>query len=353
VTFQKTGLNSIFGCIKHSLCSHHMAYDLWPEIENPWPSFGLGRMYLSDRGRDFQSLKYLLAIRELGSDYELSERYTPWVKASIERFFLTLEQTFFECLPGRTFANLQLRGDYNAEQDAVIRFSTLVYLLHKWAADYHNVTPHSRHLARPLDLWMEGIGIAPPPYPKSPDVLDIILGEGHQGTLSHEGIRYQWMNYASDQLNDLMRDLGKGISLNYVVTPENLGAVHVLDPRTKSYFLVPNTRPDYAEGLSAFQHKYIRKEAAIWLKGKVSVDGLIETRARIAEVTQEELFARKSAKKAELARIAGINSNAVLEGRPRSIQTPFQGQQLDPSEAQNTISNSISWTNVPTYQWGL
>lgn len=131
-------------------------------MEHPWPAFGRARLYVSDRGRDFPGPHYRAAITSLGSWYEYSEAHTPWLKGSIERFFGTLEQTFFESLPGRTFPNLAERGDYDPASDAVVRLSTLAYLLHKWAADYHNVLPHSRKLATPLDLWNEGVALAPP-----------------------------------------------------------------------------------------------------------------------------------------------------------------------------------------------
>lgn len=353
LTFRPPGLHSIFGCIKHSLCSHHLAYELWPDIQNPWPSFGLGATYVSDRGADFLSPKYRHAIISLGAEYEYCERRTPWLKGSIERYFLTVEQNLFELLPGRTFSNLRLRGDYDPAEDSVIRFSTLVYLLHRWAADYHNIQENSRKLARPLDLWMEGIGLVPPPYPKSPDHLNIILGEHYEGRLSHEGIRHKGMTYADDFLNDLMRDIGKGVKLDFVVTHENMGSIHVLDPRTKSYVRVSNTRPEYAEGLSSFQHNYLRKEAKVRLDNQAAIDSLIETRARIAEVTQQELYARKSTAKSQLARVAGINSNSVLEGNPRSIQDPFYGQDVS---AKNVVESELilpKFTDVAAYKWGI
>lgn len=353
ISFQATGLQSVLGCIKHSLSSHHLAYALWPDIENPWPSFGLGATYLSDRGSDFTTRRYQLIIRELGADYEYCQKRTPWLKGSIERFFLTVEQTFFETIPGKTFANLQLRGDYKSEKDAVIRFSTLVYLLHKWAADFHNIFPNVRSQARPLDLWMDGIGVAPPPYPKSPDALNVILGIRHTGTLSHEGIRHAWMTYADDQLNDLMRDLGKGVKVDFVVNPDNLGAIHVVDPRSKAYFRVANTRPDYAEGLSSFQHSYLRKEARIRLKKETAVDTLIETLARITEVAAQELDARQTSTRIQMARVAGINSNAVLEGGARSILNPFHGQNLGAETVSQPEAISPDFTSVPTFKWGI
>jgi putative transposase len=351
ISFQKTGLESIFGCIKHSLVSHHLAYELWPDIVNPWPAFGRGDRYLSDRGPDFISPRYRTAIIELGALYEYCRVRTPWLKGSVERYFLTMEQSIFEAMPGRTFSCLKDRGDYKPEKDIVVRFTTFVYLMHKWAADYHNVFVNKRKQARPLDLWLDGIGEAPPPYPRNIDSLNITLGEHYTGTLSQEGIRFAWLNYADDNLKELMGHVGKGATVNYVVSREDLGYVHVKDPRTDRFFKVPCTRPEYASGLSLFQHQYLRKEAGIRLGHSNAVDTLLETRARTREVIQEELAAKDNKNKAKLARIAGINSNSVLEGNKPSILSPFKEQ---PSANPINFSNeeAPAFTNVPKYTWG-
>lgn len=347
VSFQKTGLNSIFGAVKHSLSSHHLAYELWPDIENPWPAFGQGVYYVSDRGGDFISPRYRNGIKSLGSFYEYSERRTPWVKGSIERFFLTLEQTFFESMPGRTFASLEKRGDYDSVNQAVVRFSTLIYLLHKWAADFHNIFVNVRNQAAPLELWQSGIEIAPPPYPCSIDELNIVLGEHHTGTLSQEGIRFSWQTYADDQLEALMKDIGRGKTLNYVVCDEDLGQIYVEHPGTHKYLCIPSTRPEYSKGLSRFQHKFIRAEATVRLEKSTAVDTLIETRNRIQNVLAEELETKKNAGKVQLARLAGINSNNTLTGETRTILTPFgENGNLAPPP------NTPSFTNVPSYAWG-
>lgn len=347
VSFQKTGLSSIFGAIKHSLSSHHFAYELWPDIENPWPAFGRAVYYASDRGADFICQNYRNAIKALGSFWEHCERRTPWLKGSIERFFLTLEQTFFESMPGRTFASLEKRGEYDSVNQAVVRFSTLIYLLHKWAADFHNIQTNVRNQAAPLELWQSGIEIAPPPYPCSIDELNIVLGEHHTGALSQEGIRFSWQTYADDQLEALMKDIGRGKTLNYVVCDEDLGQIYVEHPGTHKYLCVPSTRPEYSKGLSLFQHKFIRAEATARLEKSTAVDTLIETRNRIQGVLAEELETKKTAGKVQLARLAGINSNNTLTGETRTILTPFgENGNLTPPP------NTPSFTNVPSYAWG-
>jgi putative transposase len=350
ISFQATGLDCIFGAIKHSLTSHHLAYDLWPDIENPWPSFGRGHYYVSDRGGDFRSPRYRAAIVSMGALYEYCERRTPWLKGSIERFFLTLEQTFFESVPGRTFANLEKRGDYNPIKDAVVRFSTLIYLLHKWAADFHNILPNRRKQARPLDLWNDGIGLAPPPYPSSTDELNIILGQRHSGTLCQEGLRFEWLTYAGETLSDLMDVVGKGTEVDFVVSGEDLGHIYVLHPRTGEYLWTPCTRPEYASGLTQFQHKYLRKEANVRLTKDTAVDMLLDTQARIQETLQGELAAKNTATKARLARVAGINSNAVLAGEQRSVVNPFANT---PQSVKTAIPTPMpTFTNVRRLAWG-
>lgn len=353
ISFHAGGLQAIFGAIKHSLRSHQYAFDKWPELENSWTAFGLGTIYCSDRGADFMSQQYWRALLDLGASYELCERRTPWLKGSIERFFLTLERTFFETLPGKTFNSLAKRQDYDPKQHAVIRFSTLVFLMHKWAVDYHNVTPHSRKMATPLELWNEGIGFAPPPLPASTQSLDIILGERHQGMVRNEGIQYLGLHYADPGLQELVDELGRGFTADFVVNPDNLGYIQLKHPRTGQYQRVNCTRPDYSHGLTLFQHKYLRHEAKIYSKSNHSIEQLLDVRAVMEDKIKEDIALKDSAHKKQLGRIAAINSNAVLEKQTRSTTAVFANVQRskvlvvdgDPTEI------PTPFTNIPHYQW--
>jgi putative transposase len=349
VSFQPTGLNSIFGALKHSLNTHQFAYDMWPDLENPWP-FGRAACYASDRGADFRSSRYRSAILDLGASFELEPARTPWAKGSVERYFETLEQSLFETMPGKTFARFDLRGDYKPEKDAVVRFSTLIYLLHKWAVDHHNVLPAKRTDARPIDLWMDAIGDVPPPYPCCVDELNVILGRSEQGTLSHEGIRFKWLTYADNQLEELLRRVGPGTRLDFTVMEEDLGYIYVKDPvNAREPLRIPCTRLDYASGLSLFQHQFLRKEAGVRLHVSDAADVLAETRNRMREVINDELASKNTASKARHARYAGINSNSTLNGESRTVggENPFTakktGEPKRPGEA---------FTNVPIFSWG-
>jgi putative transposase len=349
LSFSPPSLQSIFGALRHSLEGHHLATSLWPDIENPWTSSGVGATYVSDRGTDFSALVYRMALRSLGAEYQYCERHTPWHKSSIERFFGTIETTLFESIPGKTFRSLAAREDYDPAQTAVVRFSVLVYLIHKWAADFHNASPNRRTGDRPIDLWNEGIITAPPSLPASLDQLDVVLGNVHTRRLSHEGLRCENMTYANTYLRDLMRDVGPGTNITFSLPPNDLGYIYVFDPRHKVNVPVENTRPEYASGLSLFQHRWLKKLCRDKYKQQ-NIDGLIEAKADIGERVREELLAKSVRSKERLARLAGINSHAVLSGEARTILRPFSSS-VDPQPPQAAPTVSISDVRRPS--WGL
>jgi putative transposase len=348
VSFRHTGLQCIFGAIKHSLQSHHYVRTMWPDL-NDWPAFGLGANYVSDRGGDFVSLQYQMAITSLGAQYSYNQRRTPWLKGSIERFFRTLDQTFFEAMPGKTFSCLKERKDYDPKKDSVVRFSTFIYLLHKWCVNFHNVTTNERKQKTPLQLWNESIQIAPPIHLSNMDRLDLILGEHHSGRLTHEGLQFEWLHYADDGLHEVFREFGKNLILDYIVSQDNLGHIQVKHPKTGIYFPVQCTRADYAERLTLYQHRYIRKVNREAQKASPTVGMLVETRAQIQADIRKELSIKNTRSNNHFARITEINSNRLLQGETQTIQDPFAGQAVGeplPSKL------SIPCSDTPFYGWG-
>lgn len=351
-SFRKTGIESIFACLKHSITPHDDIHERWPDIQNPWPAFGVGHYYVFDRGTDFTSTEVQTAINSLGAHYEYCAVHSPWLKGSIERFFKNLNETLFETVPGKTFSSLKDRGDYDPAKDAVIRVSTLVYLIHKWICDHHNIFPDVRKQAVPIDLWNEGIGIAPPPYPNSMEELNITLGERNTGALSQEGIRYKWITYANETLSNIMDQVGKGAKVDFIVNRENLGFIHVKNPINGNYEEIPSTRPDYASGLTAYQHQYLRKVNQIDLNSRNAIDTLIETRANTQQVIQGEMTSKRKYNYSQAAKLAGITSDAVMANKPKTIAQPFEGQTIEPKETPSNVLVYPAFSKITKLRWG-
>lgn len=364
VSFRKTSLESIFGAIRHSLFAHDRVKSIWPEIETPWPAYGFAGCYVSDRGADFLSPRYYLTLHKLGADTERCERATPWHKGPIERFILTLHRALVESLPGHTFPFRKAPYGYDARKHGVIRFSTLCFLLHKWICDDYHVTAPARNLARPIDRWNDGISVVEPPIPPSTHDLDVSMGVLHHGSLSQEGLRYQWLQYANDELRDLQRVIGLRTRVPFVVTEQNMGLIHVINPRTDEHFAVPSLATKYAPGRTLFQHGYIRRELGARLNASNAEHAeelLLGTLATIQETIGNSILQKDTADKARLwqaARFAQINSNDVLMGRPASIldaiKPPSAGASstvgVEPRPGSNPQPKP-SFTDIPTFSW--
>ena len=363
ISFRQTSLQSIFGGLRHSIYPHDRIATIWPDIASPWPS-GFGVNYVSDRGADFLSPRYRLALREMGSDVLYCERQTPWHKAQVERFIGTTNHHLVETMPGKVYPFRKAPREYNAKKQAVIRFSALVYLIHKWVAEIYHHTPHSRNLASPLERWDKSIIDMPIPLPPDPDRLLVMTGEMHEKSIGFDGITFEWMTYTSPELEEVCKDIGRAKQkLQFIVNPDNVAHASVIDPRTKMSFRVFNTDPGYAAGLSLLQHRFIRRETKVKLSKSNSSRELALTRASVQETLAEEILQKQSADKANLHRLAiraGINSNAVLDGECRSVadiltlakEVSAKNAKTDTPSASSTASESSPFSNdVPHFRW--
>lgn len=353
ISFRKTSLQSIFGGLRHSITPHSRVAELWPDIRSYWPS-GFAFTYVSDRGADFLSPRYRLAIRQLGSDVLYCETRTPWHKGPVERFIGETNRNLVESMPGRTYPFRKAPLGYNPMKQAVVRFSSLVYLIHKWIAEEYHHKAHSRKLLSPLSRWEKSITEMPIPAPPGPESFLVLTGDQHERLISHEGIVHDWLNYSSPELQEICEDLGR-IKIPFISNPENKGFGMAIDPRTNQPFRVNCMAYEYANGTSQAQHQYIKRQAKIALTRDNASEVLLRTKREVQETLAEEILAKNSAEKAHLHKVAiraGINSNAVLDGEPKSVADILKIAQGGGKPADQMAANQfVASTDVPHFSW--
>lgn len=347
ISFRGPSLSSIFGALRHSLYPHSGLNELFPDLEHECIAFGLADIYASDRGPDFLSPRYRYAIHQLHAEYEYLEKRTPWHKPKIERVFLTLHRDLLETAPGKVFPGMSYSKDYSPQKDAVVRFSTLVYLVAKWAIDYQPFSKGTKG-ARSYDLWMDEIGDAPPPLPPNIDALRVIAGIRESGDLGHEGIRYRHLKFADNELEHYFKKIGHRSNVEYVVSDENLGRIQVNNTLEQRWMEVACTRRDYAEGLSLYQHQLITTSTK--KKDRNDVDQLMRTRERLQAKFAEELERKANAGKVKVARYLGIDSSAVLAGQPRSVASLITPDGEARSQS-GIIIPDAAFTDIPRFGW--
>lgn len=359
-SFAGPSIQSIFGALKHSFYPHHRIREICPELENEWPQAGRAETYVSDHGPEFMSSVYQVAIAQLGSAFEYAEVLTPWHKPSVERFIGVINSTLLDALPGKTFSHVLARQGYDSARQAVVRFGVFVQLLLKWAVDFHNCQPNRRTGARPIDLWREGLGDSPVFYPPAPEALKTILGITQTRQLGHEGIAYESLNFANYKLLSLFKDIGTKQKVVFKVDPSDLGSIRVLDPRTQQYFEVTCTRPEYASGLTLYQHQLLKRIAREKGQDKLGVDALARVAQDLRAMVGEKLSQHNRQTRKRLARLADINSNAVIAGHEKYLGSPLGNatapvvsETPDPSTPELEVAGPepSPFTDIPTFGW--
>jgi hypothetical protein len=162
----------------------------------------------------------------------------------------------------------------------------------------------------------------------------VASGLDEQRLVTRRGVQIEHLLYQCDDLRTL-----RGQTVLVKIDPGDLGQVWVLDPRAgrRRYIAVPVSNPEYAVGLSLWQHRMIchlaNAEAA-----RDNVALLVETKARIQAVVEREWSTtRRTRSRQVLARwLDQQGSPGVLASAKRAEQALAEATQPAPSAQRRT-----------------
>ena len=227
------------------------------------------------------------------TDIQYAKVLVPWYKGKLERFQGTMNHDLMHGNPGTTFSNILERDDYDPSRHAVVLLSTFREMLHKWIIDVYLQTPHRGIKDTPAHRWhSDTIGL-PPPLPPNAGELDVVLGMTAQRVVFHYGIELEGLKYNGPELGELRRRMGSGTKVELTFDPGDLGHINVLDPHKETYIRVPALDQAYANGLSLWQHKVIRRYAQRQLNARTDIVALAQAKAEIRAFVERD-FNRKS-----------------------------------------------------------
>jgi len=210
------------------LCLLHAVYDKsgWldeREIDIPWPVAGLPEVLHCDNGADFRSRALAEACKEYGMKLQFRPPATPRFGGHIERLIGTMMGAV-HLLPGTTFSNVKIRGDYDSEGRAKLTLREL----EKWIAleitgKYHQRI-HSSLLRPPLSVWRERQGEVDFNLPSDRMAFWTSFLPSDRRRLLKDGIHLEKIRYWSDALS---RDVGRGAELEIKYDPRDLSRIFV------------------------------------------------------------------------------------------------------------------------------
>ncbi|MFM0498923.1 DDE-type integrase/transposase/recombinase [Paraburkholderia caffeinilytica] len=260
VSFRKPSVRSVLRCLKHAILPKSYVKERFPKVTGDWDAYGLIDQLVCDNGLEFHAQDLEAACAELGTHVIYCPTRAPQMKGRIERSLKTLNYGLVHLQPGTTFATYDKRHAYDSERTAVLTLEALQELVHRWIIDVYSVNFHRGIQTTPKQKWDEGVAKFPRRLPPSTDVVNVYLGNTAKRILSKNGIEVHALQYASPALQDLRRRRGD-IEVTVRTDPDNLGTIFVFDEEARQYIEAKSTMPEYAEGITAEQHKWMLAKA--------------------------------------------------------------------------------------------
>ena len=218
--------------------------------ESPYPVYGVPEMIKVDNGAAYRSTSLVAAAGQLQFELRLVPVGKPNLKGKVERFFREVSKDFLSVFPGKTFSNVQLRGDYDSEGNARMTLEDARRLFTRWVVDIYHNRPNSRCFGQtPLERWqaLSGCGVRMPP--EAADLAPLI-GLVVNRTIQADGITFMGLTYREEILRDFRKSGHMGKQWLVKVDPLDISEMLVLDEEKKRWVRVRCQQPDLVDGLT-------------------------------------------------------------------------------------------------------
>ena len=350
ISFREPNTDSVLRALKQAILPKEgLLKDLG--VKGEWPVWGVMETVFLDNGMEFHSAAFEMALQDMGITAVYCPPRQPFMKGVVERFLKELNYSFVHRLPGTTFAKFGQREDYKSEDFAVLTLQELQRLVTRWVVEIYSKQWHRGIQSCPLEMWKKLIKPGMQCLPARVEVLDALLAHTVERTLTAKGVECNALHYTSPELAALRSTYG---SMALIVRPnhDDVGSIQVLNPKTQEYFVAQCTRPDYANGLTLEQHKYLGKRAREAYAALPHERALLAAKLEIREEL-DALIAERQKDAAARAKRIGTKRAAKRSGRDRQAKTEFATQrQQEGLVTTETVTVAWSFDHVKPFPTG-
>jgi len=237
---------------------------------------------------------------------------TPTEKAEQEGWNGRVKEKFISTLPGYRGDKKLRDGLQTGMASANLGLQGFKQLLMKWIYDDDSNTPRADGVTS-RQKWHLGMRNSKPRIPR--DIWGCRLAPCLHKTLKFrpEGLLFCGLIYSTPFLHALRKRYGHNADANFRFNPGNLKEIYLQDPTTKAYVPILCTNPEYASGLSLYQHKLVLKMARENRIRNPSIPQLLLHREELRILTEQ------------------LRCSTKLRDRNRSIRTGTVPENASPS----------------------
>ncbi|MGE0999726.1 Mu transposase C-terminal domain-containing protein [Bacillus sp. Gnz1/3] len=306
IGFEPPSYTAVMQALLHAVSPKTYVKEKYTSVVNEWHAYGLPELLVVDNGKEFLSKHLEDACLQLGIELYHCPSRKPWYKGAIERHFRTINQQLLHQLPGTTFSNTIVKGDYDSKKHASIRFNVFLEIFHKWLLDEYINEFHKGVKGIPSKLWKRAFQGRPrPAVPSEQLEWKIALMKLEYGSIQRIGIRRSYLTYQSPELRGILQRLrvkSKPNRVKFKYDPSDLSKIYVYDEFEDKYYEALCTDQSYSKDLNEYAHKVILKKTKQEAE-QVDKKALAAAKAEIMKMIKEEkdfsIRERKQAKRIE------------------------------------------------------
>lgn len=293
--FHEPGFYPVRNALLNAFKPKASVQKLNPDIIHDWPCHGKPETIIVDNAVEFWGDDLEQTCNELTVNVQYNPVRKPWLKPFVERFFQTINTKVIDNLPGKTFANMLERYEYDPVKDAIFRFSEFVKLFVEWIVDDYHFSPDSRKRFIPILLWQKGFAEYPPKQytEEEQHELDVIISIADRRLHNKGGIRIHSLRYDSEELANYRRMYDeKQLKTKVLVktNPNDVSYIHVFIEKAEKYLKVPCVDAiGYTQGLSLQQHRINLKLQHEYINRSTDIVALAKVRQKLKERIQHEV----------------------------------------------------------------
>lgn len=322
LTFEEPSTLSVAMCVSQAICPKAEVLTAM-EVPGEWPAWGLMRTLHCDNAKEFRGVALQRACEEYGIDLQFRPKQQPRYGGHIERLMGTTAK-FLRRIPGKTFANVKERKNYDSEKHAVMTLSEFQSLFFDWIVNEYHQKLHRSLGVPPIHRWRQGIlgdektqGVGVPPRPEDPLRIQLDFMPIQTRTVQKYGVQIDSIHYYDPVLDRYVNaDDPEHPKCKRTFTlrrdPRDISKVYFLDPATGLYTPLPYRNIGHPP-LSEWELRYVQKVLRDEGRSHVDEDLIFETAARL----RERIDASIKKTKAQRRKVAQRGP-----ARPASVVTP-------------------------------
>lgn len=218
-------------------------------IEGEWNVWGIPRVIHVDNAMEFRGKNLQRFCEEYGITLSWRPVARPQFGGHIERLVGTLGKELHSA-PGTTFSNIQERGDYNSEGEAIMTLSECEQWIANLIINIYHQRVHSALGMSPIEKFEKGLlgdenspGVGLPDIIEDSERLRVSLLPAFSRSIQRDGISIEGITYYSDVLrrwiNEVDPETNQKNMFQICRDPRDISVVFFFDPEIKEYFPIP------------------------------------------------------------------------------------------------------------------